>query len=137
MEPYGRKGNTRILILCIVLIWLGGTAGCTGFNTQRNQTTGSQTSGEYVAIGDLMENPGNYSGQEVTLHGTITSQCGSGCWFFLTDRTGTVYVDLNRANFVLPPAIKSEAVVKGQVLNESSDISLAGTWVRVNGKVYP
>ena len=46
-------------------------------------------------VGELWRNPDTYKGQEVVLCGKIERACpDDGCYFYLNDDTGTIYVDL-------------------------------------------
>ncbi|QXO93977.1 hypothetical protein KSK55_11610 [Methanospirillum purgamenti] len=89
-----------------------------------------------VQIGTILENPETYVGQNVTFNGTITSQCGSGCWFIISDDTGDLYVTLRANNFVIPPAMGKKATVTGQV-SEKGDIFVTGSQVTIGDTTYP
>ncbi|MGV8111188.1 hypothetical protein [Methanospirillum sp.] len=89
-----------------------------------------------VQIGTILENPETYVGQNVTFNGTITSQCGSGCWFIISDDTGDLYVTLRANNFVIPPAMGKKATVTGLV-SEKGDIYVTGIQVTIGDTTYP
>jgi len=82
-----------------------------------------------IKIGDILAKPGSYKGQEVIVEGKIISECGSGCWFTLNDGTGTIYVDLNPNNFVIPQKRGAAAKVYGKVVIESGDAYIIGSKV--------
>ena len=82
-----------------------------------------------VKIADVLGEPDNYQGQAVILEGKIISECGAGCWFTLSDGTGTIYVDLAPSNLVIPQKRGAFARVYGQVVRKSSDTYLIGTKV--------
>lgn len=89
-----------------------------------------------VTIGEILESPDTYTGQNVTFNGTISSQCGSGCWFILSDDTGDLYVTLRANNFVIPPAIGKKATVTGLV-EKKDDLFVTGSKVTVGDTTYP
>jgi uncharacterized protein YdeI (BOF family) len=98
--------------------------------------TTEQGDASQVQIGTILENPETYVGQNVTFNGTITSQCGSGCWFIISDDTGDLYVTLRANNFVIPPAMGKKATVTGQV-SEKGDIFVTGSQVTIGDTTYP
>jgi uncharacterized protein YdeI (BOF family) len=96
----------------------------------------SNKSENTVKIGDILENPGAYNGTKIAISGEVVNQCGSGCWFFLDDGSGTIYIDLLPNNFAIPPMRGSKVTVVGTVLVEGEDVSILGTSV-INGlQVY-
>ena len=99
------------------------------------ETTG-QVNASQVQIGTILESPEQYVGQNVTFNGTITSQCGSGCWFIISDDTGDLYVTLRANNFVIPPAMGKKATVTGLV-SEKGDIYVTGSQVTIGDTTYP
>jgi uncharacterized protein YdeI (BOF family) len=71
-------------------------------------------------------------GQKVTLEGRIVSQCQSnGCWFFLQDDTGQVYIDLATNKFSLPTMPNKQVVASGTVARSQQNILLVATGVEV------
>ena len=55
-------------------------------------------------------------GMNVTLEGTIYTQCQSnGCWFVLQDDTGQLYIDLSQGNMTLPARVGKTAKASGTV----------------------
>lgn len=71
-------------------------------------------------------------GQKVTLEGRIVSQCQSnGCWFFLQDDTGQIYIDLATNKFSLPALPNKQVVASGTVARSQQNILLVATGVEV------
>lgn len=71
-------------------------------------------------------------GSQVTLEGRIVSQCQSnGCWFFLQDETGQVYIDLAKNNFSLPSLPGKQVVASGTVARSNQNYLLIATGVEV------
>ncbi|MBW2475417.1 MAG: DNA-binding protein, partial [Deltaproteobacteria bacterium] len=73
-------------------------AGCGG----EKYGAGVDASAQMVKVKDVFLKK-NLLGQKVTLEGKIVSQCQSnGCWFFLQDETGQLYIDMATNKFSLP-----------------------------------
>jgi hypothetical protein len=89
-----------------------------------------------VNIADIQNTPEKYAAENVSLEGKISSQCGSGCWFVLTDPTGDIYVDLKPHNFVIPPAMGKSVLVNGSILTKNNDLTFVGNSVNLDGKSY-
>ena len=68
-----------------------------------NQSEKNITAPMTVTIGDILEKGPSFESQVIEVTGKITSQCGSGCWFILSDESGDLYVTLRPSNFVIPP----------------------------------
>jgi outer membrane protein assembly factor BamB len=88
-----------------------------------------EESPKVLKIADILEKPENYQGQAVIVEGKIITECPSGCWFTLDDGTGTVYVDLNPSNLVIPQKRGAEAKVYGKVVIENGDAYIIGSKV--------
>jgi len=122
MKMYIKYGSFGFLLLiCIIGIAYAET-------TQQSNTS-------QILIGTILENPEIHMGQNVTFNGTITSQCGSGCWFIISDDTGDLYVTLRANNFVIPPAMGKKATVTGLV-SEKGDIYVTGIQVTIGDTTY-
>jgi len=109
-------------------------AGCT---IPAREATNRSISENTVKIGDILENPGAYNGTTLLISGKVVNQCGSGCWFFLDDGSGSIYVDLLPNNFAIPPMVGSKVTVKGTILVDGKDVTMVGTTVMTDFKVYP
>ncbi len=71
-------------------------------------------------------------GKKVTLKGSIVSQCQSnGCWFFLQDETGQIYIDLSKSGLSLPSLPGKQAVASGTVARSQQNYLLIATGVEV------
>jgi uncharacterized protein YdeI (BOF family) len=108
-------------------------AGCT---SHAKEEVSGGNSINTVKIGDILENPASYNGTTVLINGKVVNQCGSGCWFFLDDGSGTIYVDLLPNNFAIPPMLGSKVTVEGSVVVNGRDVSILGTSVITDLKVY-
>ena len=68
-----------------------------------------------VQIKDIMLNP-TLLGKTVNIEGIIITQCQSnGCWFFLNDGTGQIFIDLAPKGFSIPPRTGKKAKVTGVI----------------------
>ena len=85
-----------------------------------------EESPKILKISDILESPESYGGQAVIVEGKIVSECPAGCWFTLSDGTGTIYVDLAPSNLVIPQKRGAFATVYGQVVRKGSDTYLIG-----------
>lgn len=54
----------------------------------------------------------------------------SGCWFFLEDETGTIYVDINPSGLSIPPKVGKKVAVEGVPENKNGRISIVGKGVK-------
>ena len=68
----------------------------------------------------------------VILHGTMTKKCPvAGCWFMLTDETGTIKVDLKNSEFVVVDVpLRAKMVVAGYVVTNETERVLEATGLR-------
>lgn len=97
----------------------------------------NSTTPRSITLGELLENPSEYTDQVFEITGKITSQCGSGCWFIISDESGDLFVDLKPKDFVIPPSMGKEVTVTGIIKVKGSDVSWIGDSVTINGKTYP
>lgn len=69
-----------------------------------------------VTVKDVILMP-SFQGHMVKLEGIIITQCASndGCWFFLHDGTGQIFVDLAPKGFTIPPRTGKKATMTGVV----------------------
>ena len=115
------------LLLIATLISTLILAGCGG----ENYGAGVDASAQAVKVKDVFLNK-NLLGQKVTLEGKIVSQCQSnGCWFYLQDDTGQLYIDLATNQFSLPSMPNKQVVASGTVGKLRNNIVLIATGVEV------
>ena len=117
------KNLLMIITLLIILI----LTGCGG----EKYGSGVDASAPKVKVKDLFLQQ-SLLGQKVTLEGRVGSQCQSnGCWFFLQDETGQVYIDLATNQFTLPAMPGKSVVASGTVAQSKQNILLVATGVEV------
>jgi len=78
---------------------------------------------------DILANPDEYLDQTVRLEGKIVRECPSGCWFFLEDETGTIYVDINPSGLSSAHEKRIKVEVDGVPTNINGRISIIGKGV--------
>lgn len=131
-----KKSWGRIITLLAVtalLISAMSIAGCTA----KSLSPAAKAADIRTPVGDIIKDPAEYEGKEVIVQGTITIECGSGCWFLLDDGTGVLYVTLSPNNFAIPQLQGSTVVVRGVVHVTNGDAALYGTSVATGSRVYP
>ena len=123
-----------IAALLIILLVIFGVSGCSS-NSSSNSSNKSERYGvditekEVTSVKDIYTNPSEYLNQTIRLEGKIVRECGSGCWFFLEDETGTIYVDINPSGLSIPPKVGKKVVVEGVPENKNGRISINGKGV--------
>ncbi len=118
--------KTLLLLLSLLSLVL---IGCSGGGDSYG--AGVNTDAPRVQVKDVFLKP-DLLGKEVTLEGRIVSQCASnGCWFYLQDDTGQVYVDLSRNGFELPSLPNRTATATGTVARTQQAYLLVATGVVV------
>lgn len=111
------------------LLFLLVFAGCSGGGEKYG--AGVDPNAPKVQVKDVFLQP-DLMGKQVTLEGRIVSQCASnGCWFYLQDETGHVYIDLSRNGFELPSLPNKTAVASGTVARTQQAYLLIATGVEV------
>ncbi len=133
----GLKGPRYLPLLgaLTIIIVSVAFAGCTSQTPPGTDSPTSQT--PFVTIADILKNTAAYNGTAVAVQGTITAECGSGCWFILDDGTGTLYVDLAPNNFVIPQIPGSTVVVHGTLGMKNGDPVLSATKVVTDSRAWP
>lgn len=115
------------IILSILLLSALALNGCGG----EKYGSGADRSTPKVKVKDLFLQQ-SLLNQKVTLEGRVVSQCQSnGCWFFLQDDTGQVYIDLSTNQFALPAMPGKAVIASGTVAMSQQNILLVATGVEV------
>jgi len=122
------KNSKLIGILVILLVVIFIIAGCSS-NSNSEKYGVNITEKGVVNTKDILSSPDKYLGQTLRLEGTIVRECPSGCWFFLKDETGTIYVDINPSGLSIPPKVGKKVVVEGVPENKNGRISINGKGV--------
>ena len=103
-----------VLAALLAAIW---TTGCGGQNAK---VYGKEIPAdvELTSMSDVVEDAAAFDGKPVLLEGHITSECPSGCWFWLQDESGQLYVTSHASNFSIPQHVQKKARVYGRVFLE-------------------
>ncbi|SHJ09591.1 Predicted protein YdeI with OB-fold, BOF family [Malonomonas rubra DSM 5091] len=116
----------QILATAIFLVTLF-LAGCGG----EKYGAGVDHDAQKVQVKDVFLQP-QLIGQKVQLEGNIVTQCQSnGCWFFLHDGSGQIYIDLAKNQFTLPSLPGRQVSVSGVVSREKQSLYLVADGVEV------
>ena len=119
-----------IAALLIILLVILGVSGCSGNSSNKSERYGVDiTEKEVTSVKDIYTNPSEYLNQTIRLEGKIVRECGSGCWFFLEDETGTIFVDINPSGLSIPPKVGKKVVVEGVPENRNGRITINGKGV--------
>lgn len=123
-------GSTKSRVLSVVLLFaLFFMGACSGSGEKYG--AGVDTSLPVVQVRDVFLQQ-DLLGQKVTLEGRIVSQCASsGCWFYLQDDTGQVYIDLSRNGFELPSLPNRRVKASGTVARSQQAFVLIATGVEL------
>jgi len=130
---HGEIMSSKAIITGILIIIAISFTGCYADQTEDQ----SITIPEPVSIADLISSADKFADKPVSVEGKITSQCGSGCWFIMSDDNGDLYVNLKPNDFVIPPAMGKKVTVVGTVVVKDNDMALIGSSVNLGGKNYP
>ncbi|HWR59070.1 MAG TPA: hypothetical protein VN328_09305 [Thermodesulfovibrionales bacterium] len=118
----------RTLLTIILAVALGlALAGCAA----EKYGAGIDNAARKVQVKDIILYP-ELQGKRVTLEGRIATQCMSnGCWFFLDDGTGRVFVNLAPGNFSIPEKMGKNARVTGVVWSSPDGYQVVAEGVEV------
>ncbi len=83
----------------------------------------------YVTVRELIDNGAKYEGQLISLKGKIVLECPEGCWFFLDDGTGKIYVDLKPAGLTIPQKVGSQITLRGKTKGVGGNLQVLGEQV--------
>lgn len=119
----------KLFLGCSLLLFLF-LAGCSD-DSSNTYGAGLDPAAPKVQVKDVFLRQ-DLLGQQVTLEGRIVSQCASnGCWFYLQDETGQVYIDLSRNGFELPSLPNRQVKASGTVARAQQAFLLIATGVEV------
>jgi len=119
-----------IAALLIILLVILSVSGCSGNGSNKSERYGVDiTEKKVTSVKDIYTSPNEYLNQTVRLEGEIVRECGSGCWFFLEDETGTIFVDINPSGLSIPPKVGKKVVVEGVPENKSGRMTINGKGV--------
>ena len=124
------KNIKLIGVLIIITLVMLGVSGCGGVSSNNSEKYGVDiTEKEVTSVKDILTNSDEYLDRTIRLEGKITRECGSGCWFYLEDDSGTIYVDINPSGLSIPPKVEKKVTVEGVQTNRNGRISIVGKGV--------
>ena len=119
-----------VLISVSIILGISGCSGNSGNSINNSEKYGVDiTEKEVTNVKDILSNSDEYLDKTIRLEGEIVRECPSGCWFFLKDETGTIYVDINPSGLSIPPKVGKKVVVEGVPENKNGRISIVGKGV--------
>lgn len=83
-----------------------------------------------TSISEVLQD-GGQSTEESVIEGVITTECPTGCWFFLRDETGQIYVNLSPSFTAIPQKVGATVKVKGKLQVTEHGTQFIGTGVIV------
>lgn len=85
-----------------------------------------------VKVKDILLDP-SMNGKVVNLEGIITTQCPKrdGCWFFLHDGTGQIFISLRPDDFTMPQRIRKKAKVTGLIQHTPQGVQIIAYGVEI------
>lgn len=115
------------IVYCLVLLLI--LIGC----SKENYGGDIDQTAPYVQVKEVFLDP-SLIGKRVNLKGVIVTQCqSSGCWFFLHDGTGQIFINLAPKNFTLPPKTGKSARVTGIVSEMEKNKFIIAEAVEIGG----
>ena len=118
------RKNLLIIILPVLLLVVLGCAKIENYGEPLSDR-------EITKISDILKNKDTYSGKTVKVEGKIVNECPTGCWFNITDDTGTLYINLMGANLSIPQRVGSYVVLEGTIAERSGVPMIKGTGVTI------
>ncbi len=84
-----------------------------------------------IKVKDAFLDP-SLQGKMIIVEGVISTQCqSSGCWFFLSDGTARVFVNLAPKGFSLPPKTGKKAKVMGEVMRDQHNVQIIAHGIEI------
>jgi hypothetical protein len=119
--------RANIYLLAFTVVLLTAAAGCA-----KVEQYGAPLSSQAVTkITDIMKNPDGFIGKTVKVEGTIANECPTGCWFYVKDGTGTLYIDLYAANLAIPQKAGKNVTLEGTIEKRSGLPIIQGRGVEI------
>lgn len=125
------ENNIKFIgVLLIALLIILSIAGCSGGSSSEKFGV-DITEKKVVEVKDIFTNPNKYLNQTFKLEGEIVRECPSGCWFFLEDKTGTIFVDINPSGLIIPQRVGGKVVVEGELKKIDGRVVFVGKGVEI------
>jgi len=121
----------RVIFSLLILTAVGALFFAYGCAKQDSSFGQPITQAQFTPIGNILAKPEQFAGKTVKVQGQITDECPSGGWFFLTDQTGLIYVNLHPSYFAIPQVRGRQAVAQGSVRKEGTQVEIIGEGVEL------
>lgn len=117
----------RLYILSLIIVFIFSSIGCSA----EKFGGGVDNTKPLVKVKDVFLDS-SLQGKIVNIEGVISTQCqSSGCWFFLSDGTGRVFVNLAPKGFALPPKTGKKARVTGEISRDQHNVQIIAYGVEI------
>jgi uncharacterized protein YdeI (BOF family) len=116
---------TSILVLIFTLTLI---SGCSKTENYGEALTGTAPG---ATVKQILDNPENYENKTITLKGEIKEVCPAGCWFFVNDDFGELYVNIGPAGFAIPNKMGHKVKIEGEIINHKGTMMLMGKGVEI------
>jgi len=118
--------KTMSFFFSILILFL--FAGCSKTELYGESLTGKTP---VITVKQILDNPEKYENKTITLKGEIKEVCPSGCWFFINDDFGELYVNIGPSGFAIPNKTGHEASVEGELITHNGSLMLVGKGVEI------
>ncbi len=124
------KKHKAIFVFIVIMLTVLGFSGCSNNSSDAGEKYGVDiVETEVTSIKEILTNSDQYLNQTVRLEGKIIRECPSGCWFFVEDNTGTIFVDINPSGLSIPPKVGAKVIVEGNVIHKNGRTMVDGKGV--------
>jgi len=122
------KRNNILLLLVVFFAFATVISGC----AKSVEKYGKEISlKEITPISDIYRRSEELNGKTVRIDGKIREECPTGCWFFVKDDTGEIYVDIGSRGLAIAQHRGRSISVEGEVLQEGGNVQIVGKGVVV------
>ncbi len=124
LHPTFRKCSSLLIAACCLILLVG----CASAPAPATQP--AEQNASLVTVRQLIDNSEEFTGQKVSLTGKIIIECTQGCWFFLDDGTGKIYVSLKEAGLDIPQKVGSQVILVGEISGSGGNLKILGEQVK-------
>jgi len=122
--------NTKFIGMLLIAIFL--ILSISGCNNNKSEKFGKNiTEKRVIEVKEIFSNPDQYLNQNFKLEGKIVRECPSGCWFYLEDNTGTIFVDINPSGLSIPQRVGKKVTVEGELKRKDGRMIFVGKGVEI------